>query len=126
MHQIQPTIVNAKASMPIVGRNNPGPKEALESYTRDELGEEELIAALVYCCRTDCETTSQALSLLDQYHRRGLLATCVFLTAKTELHLLMFIAQPSSSNDVEDRSSAATALDQFSSGVFDVKKDVQI
>jgi hypothetical protein len=96
-----------------------GPKAALEAYTRDELGDDELVAALLLRCREDSDTTWEALSLLDQYHRRGLLETGLFLTAKTELNLQFFTAQPPLPGNAADRSTGLTALDQFSKGMLD-------
>ena len=96
-----------------------GPKAALEAYTRDELGDDELVAALLLRCREDSDTTWEALSLLDQYHRRGLLETGLFLTAKTELNVQFFHSQPTFPSKGMDRSTGLTALDQFSKGMLD-------
>jgi hypothetical protein len=96
-----------------------GPREALEAYTRDELDNDELIAALLLRCREDSDTTWESLSLLDQYHRRGLLETGLFLTARTELNLQFIKTRPPFRTNAMDRPPTLTALDQFSRGMMD-------
>jgi hypothetical protein len=105
--------------IPNVEPKSVGPKAALEAYARDELDNDALVAALLLRCREDSDTTWDALSLLDQYHRRGLLETGLFLTARTELNVQFFSAQRPFCTDTIDRPLALTALEQFSSGMFD-------
>jgi hypothetical protein len=95
-----------------------GPKVAIEAYTRHELGDDELVAKLLQHCREEPDTTWDTLSLLDQYHRRGLLETGLYLTAKTELNLQCFNMQPVF-HAAADPSRTLTALDQFSNGTLD-------
>lgn len=70
------------------------PKDVLESYANGAFSDEQLIAMLSSQCRGNEDAVFGALSLLDQYHRRGLLETSLFLTAKTELNALVFGPQP--------------------------------
>ena len=96
-----------------------GPKAALEAYTRSELNDDELVAALLLRCLEDSEATWDALSLLDQYHRRGLLETGLFLTAKTDLNMQFFESQPTFCTTATEGPSSLSALDQFSRGMLD-------
>jgi hypothetical protein len=102
-----------------------GAKAALEAYAHDDLDEDELIAALLLRCRHDLSAIKDALSLLDEYHRRGLIDTSVFLNAKTEVNLLMFrsnaIARSNESNTKGRPTTRSTnsPLDQFSNGLMD-------
>jgi hypothetical protein len=93
-----------------------GPKAALDAYTRDALDADALIAALMRVCCSDADTV-ETVSLLEQYHRRGLLDTGVFLTAKTELSTQIFGSRPSLRANAADLPSPS-ALDQFSSGAL--------
>jgi len=111
---MHPTIATARLANIAIVLNEP--KAVLEAYTCDQLDEDQLVFALLACCRGNTEITGEALSLLDQYHRRGMIDTSVFLTAKTELNLLMFSSQPNFSA-ATDRSTM-TALDRFSRGLM--------
>ena len=117
--------MNVQISMTNVGPRSGEPptsaesKASLEAYTRRELDDDQLIAALLLNCRRDSGTTEETLSLLDQYHRRGLLDTSAFLFAKTELNMLLFCSQPTDRVAAAERSSDVTALDNFSDGLFD-------
>jgi hypothetical protein len=95
------------------------PAAALEAFTRNELDDDQLITALLRCCHADSNKRRQAQSLLDQYHRRGLLETGVFLAAKTELSFVAIISEPPHLVGAADPPAAMTALDQFSRGMFD-------
>jgi len=121
---LDPT-VPAKYSPTHVGRKLHPPQDldptaVLEAFTRDELDDDRLISRLTLCCRNDANKVTEALLLLDQYHRRGLLETSVFLAAKTELNLVASISKPTCRADSADHPSTMTALDQFSSGVYEV------
>jgi hypothetical protein len=116
--------MSARGSMTLHGAQSGlatglGPKASLEAYTRGELGDDELVAALLRGCHQDSDSTWEALSLLDQYHRRGLLETGLFLTAKTELNVQFFHWQSTFPNSAMDRPAGGTALDQFSKGMLD-------
>jgi serine/threonine protein kinase len=116
MNESSTTVVNTKAAaFPIVD-----PKEALDAYARGSLDDGELIALLLLHCRDDSDATWEALSQLDQYHRRGLIETSLFLTAKTELNFLAFGSPPSGCAVAAHRASPAAALDQVAGGIPDV------
>jgi len=116
MNESRKTVINTKAAaLPIVG-----PKEALDAYARGSLDDGELIALLLLRCRGDSEATWEALSRLDQYHRRGLLETGLFLTAKTELNLLAFAAPLTDRTVAADQASPAATLDKVAGGIPDV------
>lgn len=91
-----------------------GTKAALEAYVNGELDEDELIAAVLLRCRHDLQAIKETLSLLDEYHRRGLVDTSVYLSAKTEVNMLTFRSNVASRSTSTNRSN--NALDQFSSG----------
>jgi hypothetical protein len=97
------------------------PIKVLEAFARDELDDDQLISTLILCGQTDPNKVPETLSLLDLYHRRGLLETSVFLAAKTEVSMLAVFSPPTDSADTADRP-AMTALDQFSSGMFDASQ----
>jgi hypothetical protein len=87
---------------------SPDPKVILDSYANGVLNDEQLIAALSSRCRGDEDATWETLSLLDQYHRRGLLETSMFLTAKTELNALVFGVRRTSNVKRTDHDATLT------------------
>ncbi|MBC7984391.1 MAG: protein kinase [Candidatus Obscuribacterales bacterium] len=98
---------------------SPQLKQILDVHARGEISAEELVIALIAVCRGNSDATWEALSLLDQYHRRGLLKTNVFLIAKAEIHALVFGAPPAD-RDIsalrageEPRHQAALAASSF-------------
>jgi serine/threonine protein kinase len=68
-------------------------REVLDANARERMDSKSLSAALAERCRGDAEATWEALSLLDQYHRRGILDTDAFQVAKRELNALIFGTQ---------------------------------
>lgn len=61
-----------------------------EMFVRRERTQQELIRNLVSVCTQEPHATWQALSLMDQYHRRGVLPTTFYRELKKELNAIAF------------------------------------
>jgi serine/threonine protein kinase len=68
-----------------------------------------LRAELTALCRNNADATWEALSLLDQYHRRGLVNSTDFKTIKQNLNALVFGAPSLRNEDVEPNAPPANA-----------------
>jgi len=88
-HTIAPT---AKA-IALLRPDLPDLKDAMDANARGETDATQLTATLLARCEADFEITWEALSLLDQYHRRGLLNDEAFASAKAGLDALVYGAK---------------------------------
>jgi hypothetical protein len=62
----------------------------LDGYAQQEYSSDELTSGLVAICTQHPAATWEALSLLDQYHRRRVLSTELFNEAKRQLNAIAF------------------------------------
>ncbi|HTE42020.1 MAG TPA: serine/threonine-protein kinase [Steroidobacteraceae bacterium] len=62
----------------------------LDGYAQQECSSDELTSGLVAICTQHPAATWEALSLLDQYHRRRVLSTELFNEAKRQLNAIAF------------------------------------
>jgi hypothetical protein len=65
-------------------------KAILNTFSREQCGEQQLLARLAEVCREHPGAAWQALALLDQLHRRGVLTTELFRNIKSELNVIVF------------------------------------
>jgi len=65
-------------------------KPLLDAFTRQEYSPQELTTGLTDICARQSSATWQALSLLDQYHRRRVLPSALFYEIKKELYAIAF------------------------------------
>lgn len=94
-----------------------GPKDALDAHAHGEMDAAELTATLLERCREDPEETWDALSLLDQYHRRGLLDTKVFLAIRNELHTRFFGLRSATHDEIAHPPASDVAVADPPNGV---------
>ena len=84
------TPLNAKVDPDTHAHSTQVIKTYLDDYAVGRLTADELSARLTSLCSGNSEAAWEALSLLDQYNRRGLIATELFRSIKATIHAVVF------------------------------------